>query len=318
MLVTTPPQPPTIPVVTIWVHGTRPDSLAPKSLHSVINPITKVLFLCKMGLHKATNLDRQYYLYTLAKKLCSQEQTLFSWNDMYLFGWSGALRSEARKNAAKKLYQEIMQITLLYTKKHGTAPVFQLIGHSHGCNVILHMVDILEKEKSDIIIKKAILLACPVQYNTQQFATSKVLKRVYAIHSHTDTVQWIDPQGLHYLYDNRKTFHVKDIYKLCTSPFFSKRHFDPHPRIIHANIRWNNKALWQTDYDPIDAVWLQPIKRLLSYLDRIKPSRGLMHMEFTLLPFVTKLSYIINVLDKCFAKSKQSLDKKNLDITIAL
>ena len=318
MILTTPPEPPKAPIVTVWIHGTRPESFTPAALDSFVDPIKKVLFLCKQGMHKATDLDRQYYLYTLAKKLCAHNPDMFSWEDMYLFGWSGKLNETARKIASEKLKPALLDISHEYRKKYSCTPKFQLVGHSHGCNVILKLAELLDEDQTDIIVDKAILLACPVQRHTKKLITNKLFKRVYSIHSHTDTIQLLDPQGLHAIFGGDEPFRVKHLFTKFMFPIFSERHFDPHQKLIHANIRWKNKALWAKDYDPIDAVYLRPVKKILSYLDRIKPNRGLTHVEFTLIPFVTQLSHVIELLDDYFAQGTQPLYKEHIDITIEL
>ncbi len=318
MLITTPPQPP--PIVIVWVHGTKPNAFIPQPLRTLTDPIQNVLFLCKQGMHKASELDRQYYLYTLAKKLSEQDPEMFPWEHFYLFGWSGKLNNAERKITSEELKRALLIISREYQEKFSCTPKFQIVGHSHGCNVILYLADLITDEQIDIIIEKTILLACPVQKYTKDFSQRKIFGRVYAIHSHTDSIQIIDPQGLHGIFSD-KSFSIKNIKQMFSRflfPLFSQRHFKPHPRLIHANIRWKNKALWAKDYDPIDAVYLRKIKMVLHYLDRAKPNRGLTHVEFILIPFATQLPKVIAILDDYFDQGKQPLDQKHIDITIEL
>ena len=290
-------QPPKPIVVTIWVHGTKPGALSPKVFRPLVDSIGRFLFL-KEGLHKASLLDEKYYLQMLARKLCSNNQDLFDFCHMYFFGWSGKLSRAGRKRASEKLFLELVCISQVYQRVFNCKPLFNIVTHSHGGNVALHLAEVAPEGQTDVRIEKLILLGCPIQKHTSQLIHSSLFVRIYNIYSHTDTIQIIDPQGLHGLFAQRSDRSLKTMLKELFKPLLSERHFTPSEKVAQIAVAWKNGIVWMDDYQGVDLMYLRGIKRVLKSIDLLKSNRGLIHIEFNLLPFVSKLAEIILSVDQ--------------------
>ena len=295
-----PKAPQAAPIVTIWVHGSKGHSHLPlpKSTKNLLQ-----FFSDPKDLHKITDFDLQHYPFLRAKALSAIDQQ-FNLDHFYSFGWSGAITPTARKNAALDLFNALKSLHYAYLEKYHIAPQFIIISHSHGGNVVLHLGEIIDPDGFELRIEKAILLACPVQKHTSHLIKSPIFKRIYSLHSHTDMIQIIDPQGLH---DRKK----------LTRPLLSSRHFDMHPKLIQARIQWKNGPQWIAD-DYIINITMKKLIKSLNMLNFIKKKRGLLHIEFVLFPFVRHLPAIINQLDIYFGNNNNCPSHKDDDIIIEL
>lgn len=163
--------------------------------------------------------------YALAKtyqditKLANPEQ---SDNTVYYsFGWNGLLSQTARRQEAIVFYQLLSKEIARYAQE-GITPKIRIICHSHGGNVSLNLASVyaalngeqLQDKKTKIAILKTaqeiakqdvlptlnrelkvdelIMLATPIQEETEGFAASKFFKKVLSVHSCNDIVQVID------------------------------------------------------------------------------------------------------------------------------
>lgn len=307
-----PPPPPSLPViapiVTVWVHGTKPSEVVPPFVKRFMHKHEKIVFDCAPGLHKASDLDLTHYSFALAYILSLTENKQFPWEHFYIFGWSGKLEPQERKKASGELLTVLRLLSQQYEEKFQCKPIFVLLSHSHGGNVILGMANLLDSTTSewDLVIDKAILLACPVQKHTNHCIASSLFKRIYSIHSHTDIIQIIDLQGLH-------------IPKKISYPLLSERHFTPHPKLVQVCIRWKNGAHWHPDDHIINTILLRPVTKAINFIDRIKSKRGLLHIEFKLLPFIRQLPGLLITLDTLFdCNGNCACHKDQDDITIEL
>lgn len=305
MFFSPPQEPPKAPVVTVWVHGTRPDENLPPFLAKLTSSLSNLLCDDTKGLHKTADLDHLHYPFLRAKALSAGDPTRFNPEHFYTFGWSGKLNLKARENASLNLFYALKTLEHEYQEKYGTEPEFVLISHSHGGNVILHLADITDPEGFKPHIAKAILLACPVQKHTAHLIGSPIFERIYSLHSHTDMIQIADPQGLH---------NTKKI----TKPLLSSRHFDPHPKLAQVLIRWKKCPLWTCDDYAINKFAMKGLIRSINTLNFIKKGRGLFHVEFGLLPFVRQLPTIINQLDIVFDNNGNCPSHKDHDLIIEL
>jgi hypothetical protein len=299
-----PPEPPKAPIVTVWVHGTKPD------LSPLFAKMTKnVLLLLSddtKGLCKINQPETYHYPSLRAQALEAADPAHFSTEHFYTFGWSGLLDLQARKIAAQDLFNALKNLVLDYLAQYGYAPEIILISHSHGGNVILHLAEIVDPDGFELKIAKAVLLACPVQNHTNHLISSSIFERIYSLHSHTDMIQIVDPQGLH---------HRKE---KITRPLLSMRHFDAHPKMAQALIRWKEYPLWNAQDLAIDKLALKGLIKAINALNYIKRSRGLFHVEFGLLPFIRQLPIIINQLDTLFDNGGNCSSHKDHDIIIEL
>lgn len=308
--------PPKPPIVTVWIHGTRPQEFLPTKISEFTEKMENNLFSCKLGLHKASDLDLQYYQYSVAKELAVIDPEQFPWEHFYLFGWSGKLDPEARKNSSYELFCALKDLCLCYEKKIGSRPKINIITHSHGGNIALGMAAIKDLDGFILSIDKLILLACPVQQYTQDLIKANTFARIYSIHSHSDMIQVLDPQGLHPFFGIKSFSDLKAAFEKCCRPLLSQRHFPVHPKVIQAQINWKNGIPWIEINNRIDSVYLKPIKNALKKLDRLKKKRGLLHIEFKLLPFIRLLPTVLKQLDVHIQKNTHCISNADPDILI--
>lgn len=304
MFFTPPQEPPKAPIVTVWVHGTRPDENLPPFLAKLTKNVSQLLCDDSKGLQKIIPQTAYHYPFLRAKALATTDPNRFSEKHFYTFGWSGKLNIIARKNAALELFNALKLLVQHYLEIYGYIPEIILISHSHGGNVILHLAEIYD-ETFELHISKAILLACPVQKHTENLISSAIFERIYSLHSHTDIIQIVDPQGLHC---KKKSF----------KPFLSERHFDAHPKLAQALIRWKKYPRWTADDQLINKFSFKGLIAGINTLNYIKKGRGLFHVEFGLLPFISQLPIIINQLDALFDNDSNCPSHKDHDIVIEL
>jgi predicted esterase len=320
MFFTTPPSPPQPPKqVVVWVHGTRPQELVlSQNLKHILTDLRLHLSFCPIGLHTLDELKQDnLHVYTVAQMLNEADPVLFAKDHVYLFGWSGKLNPGERKKAAHELHAALKSLRDKYIKQYGLCPPFMIITHSHGANVALNLAGI---EDNDIVIDKLVLLAGPVQKETEPFVSSPLFKKVYSIHSHRDAFQVIDPQGLHGAKKAIKTAWKEKSWQAIKDAFnkdkrkkklFSERHFPFYNNLIQANVEWKDKAPWtQEDL----AVFRKSAKTIEKFAKLDISHRGLMHVEFLLPTFIKKLPYMINYLSNC-SPIRSDI---NPDITIQL
>lgn len=186
--------------ITILVHGTGAGYKV---------RLGKSVRYCPEGLtHLKPGIDAGSYYFTKQKAL-SQDITRFDEDHFYVFGWSGKLGFNVRKQAGKRLAEQLSQLIYSYKEKYAVYPHIRIITFSHGGNVALQIAefaDLLPKELSTELI----MFGSPIQASTEQFIYSGCFKKVYNIFSNNDVVQRIDPQNLY--------APVKD-----TKSFFSRR-----------------------------------------------------------------------------------------------
>jgi hypothetical protein len=293
------------PIVTIWVHGTKVDECLPLPFAKIAKRIGNMIFQHKLGLHHVNSFNNYHYEAIRANILGTTPPILFPNEHFYSFGWSGKLNPIARKNASQELFDALKSLQKEIEAKTGQQPLFMVITHSHGGNVVLHMAEIIDPDGFEPRIEKLILLACPVQKCTSHLINSPLFKRIYSLHSHTDMIQIADMQGLRKHYSEKK-------------PFFSERHFDVNPKLVQANIRWACYPEWDNEDYIINEVMLKHLTRSIRFMDYIKKNRGLFHVEFQLFPFLRNLSSIIARLDLLFEEGAQCGSHKDHDILIEL
>lgn len=216
------------PWITVWVHGTR---LTPKI-------IFKKFFHVDQGFAKATTLEADYHHRIIAETLSTLAGHQFELDTFYLYGWSGKLCFNARKQAAQDLYTSITNCVNDYKAKHNVTPRVRVITHSHGGNVALNMSHFCPQE-APFAIDELILLACPVQEQTKHCINHSLFKSVYSLYSTRDLLQVLDPQGIYYQeYD-------EDFFDRC---WFSERTFPAHAKLKQAEIRYKGRGLLHVEF----------------------------------------------------------------------
>lgn len=212
------------PTIVVWVHGTR--FLTHRFQRDIFNgnaalkPITECL-LSDMWIPDIT--ERIY-------KSLSDDMI----NNTYIFGWSGKLSAQERKNASKILYHELLNIYHSYYTQYHTRPHIRIISHSHGGNVVLNLASIKDHD-CPFSIDEVIMLACPVQQQTQHLIHDPLFKSIYTISSSFDIVQILAPQII-YTARNWK----------IPSPSF--RLFTPCSKIVQAKLRLNGRPILHGEF----------------------------------------------------------------------
>lgn len=261
-----------IPPINIWIHGTKPQHLFPKPLSKLhIERLHKFMH-CEPGLHLAQTLDPSFHHYHIARSLHEQNPQEFPWDTFYLFGWSGILHPSERFKSAQKLHKALKRLVQEYEGMYHKKPIIRIITHSHGGNVALHLPTVEDAIPHDFTIHELILLACPVQKLTAHSLKNPLFAKAYSLHSHWDFVQIADPQGWSVVKEGLQKFfstgafeHLRStIGRIEQEPFFSERHFNPLSKLMQVRTKISG--------------------------------RNIMHIEFMLTPFVTKLPSILSTL----------------------
>lgn len=305
-MIPTPPQPPTKPpIITVWIHGTKINECLPSPFAKLAKNLAPIVFDHKDGLNHSSTFNPHHYEAIRANALGTTAPTQFHPQHLYSFGWSGKLNIDARKKASQTLFSSLKQLVISTREAYNCDPEIILISHSHGGNVILHLGEIVDPDGFELVITKAILLACPVQKHTAHLICSPVFKRIYSLHSHTDMIQIADLQGLH-------------IRRKITKPFFSQRHFNTHPRLIQVAIRWKNCPLLHPQDRIVNEIIMKNLTKSINIISYIKKNRGLFHIEFQLLPFIRQLPAIICRLDQLFETYSNCPSHKDHDLVMEL
>lgn len=127
-------------------------------------------------------------LFSLMFDLVSQ-QVHFPNNEFYSFGWSGFLSIKARRLAAEKLYNSL---AALYASvlAEGDIPHLRVLAYSHGGSVALHVGEIAKlRGNYHFSVDELILLATPIQANSQNYLSSPLFKNIFLVYSIGDQIQ---------------------------------------------------------------------------------------------------------------------------------
>lgn len=228
------------PPVTIWVHGTR---LLPKG-------VLPTFFYSKPGLHHYQEIDPKYYQHKIAQTLINADPINYPEQEFYLFGWSGKLSFDQRKEAAAMLYHDLKELQTTYKKRYGQEPYIRIISHSHGGNVILLLEEVKDAD-DNLVINEVIFLAVPVQTPTMEYVCAPIFKKIYSLYSLLDVLQIIDPQGLQ---QEKK------------SPLFSKRAFECQEKIEQVAIKMNERSIMHIEF--IKPQFLSVLPSIITEIDQ--------------------------------------------------
>lgn len=328
--------------ITVWVHGSHFSGPLFSRLSKRVALIEKHVFHCPDGLCQLQQLPKNSYLRTIAAILAQADPQHFSTEGFYGFGWNGSLTFKARRIAAKKLFDSLKHVA----EQLPEPPEITIITHSHGGNVALNLAALMPRTsintwgikgdarmfrsnsnitpQNPFTIKRLVLLACPVQGETKYFATHSMFRKIYAIHSHRDTLQIMDPQALHTFGDwcgkwfgkiwrspldeERMVEGALQSKDDITRAFFSERHF-PAKSVIHIHPFWFKTGPWGTEDLAIFPALRKTISRITRMTQRMmRTYKGyeLRHIEFMLPSFLKKLPRIL--VDALKAKEKVGRD----------
>jgi hypothetical protein len=235
---------PTIPSITIWVHGTL----------VFRKPIYHQIFGDTSCLMSITSLPEDHHFRALTSTIAEHDPEHFPIQEFYIFGWSGKLQNQKRKDAANKLFSEISILCERYQKKYGCEPTIRIIAHSHGGNVVLNMAKIKSLSKP-FSVKSLILLACPVQEKTMHLISTPMFQRVYSLYSSLDIIQIIAPQFKRTCTTNCITAKHKHRYRI---PPFSSRIFPTYSHLTQAKIKINDFPISHTRFSTKEFAALLP------------------------------------------------------------
>lgn len=123
---------------------------------------------------------------TISKKVGFPE------SDIYSFGWTGLLSINARRAAAKKLYNELESLAQAI-RKQGDIPRIRLVAYSHSGNMSLHLTEeYYARGYRSFSVDEFIMVATPIQANTERYLASPLFKKVFLFYSLGDNVQSSD------------------------------------------------------------------------------------------------------------------------------
>ncbi|MES1182080.1 MAG: hypothetical protein ABUL44_04725, partial [Flavobacterium sp.] len=105
----------------------------------------------------------------------------------FFFGYNGLLDETERVEAGKALYKELVNIRKQYDSE---APIFNIVGHSHGGTVGLYTdYGVREKNDPEISINDLIMLGTPLQKGQEHLIASPFFNRIFNIYSLGDAMQ---------------------------------------------------------------------------------------------------------------------------------
>lgn len=226
--------------LSIFIHGTH--------MTKYINQFMRL----PNNLTKLTDLNETVFYKTLMRCLVKSNPEEFPLESFYIYGWSGELNPNSRKEAAWKLYN------ILKNKVKNNKNIkykITIIGHSHGGNIALNMANFFNEKCSPFKINKLILLGVPVQEENKHFSKSNFFNNVYNIYSSMDIMQRLDIQKFHPGSKGKKL------------PVFSCQKFEPNPNIKQAKIKINNRSLFHIEF--ILENFLNNLSCLIKQMDKL-------------------------------------------------
>jgi pimeloyl-ACP methyl ester carboxylesterase len=241
------------PNITVWIHGTK----------FVRNDMFKITFNGVPDIKHIRDCPAAHRLQYHMRLLDRDAPSLFAYDSLYLFGWSGRLSTRERYWAALILYQKLCVLSDEYKKEHGVEPCIRLITHSHGGNVALNLARIHKQRKGELNIDMLVLLACPVQRETQDLAFDPLFKRIYALYSSLDMVQILAPEFIY----NMRNDDGSIIGKCLRLLPFSDRRFTRTAPVRQAWVKFNGTALMHSKFT--STYFLRTLPTLLQELDGI-------------------------------------------------
>jgi hypothetical protein len=276
--------------ITVWVHGTRAREFLPVNMHATWRQFEYLKCYCPQGLHTATQLEDALYIKTILCTLTKADPIMFPAEHTYAFGWSGGLHPEKRMRASQELEVALRQLKSYYENLYGYCPLLRFITHSHGGNVVLNLATTIPG--NTLHIDELLLLACPVQEKTAHLVESSLFGHIISLYSMRDTVQIVDPQGTHGIFEGIKNGISHRSYALFkqsldtrTKKFFSGRLFPASNKIKQIKVEWDrHHTLSMQDLAFLGDRRAQQVHAVLQRVDRSQ--RGLAHSEFILPSFV--------------------------------
>lgn len=176
-------------VISVYVHGTLFNW---RNLLSYIPGAAELTYVPD-GLTNVKDLGDQTVGNKLATYFSKKDPKRFVYDNFYTFGWNGKLSFEQRKKSAETLAKELQELVQNYYERYGIKPVIRIVTFSHGGNVALNLAHFLPSDMEVDLI----LIACPVQPETEDLILADCFTKVYVISSLNDVLQVADPQNVY-------------------------------------------------------------------------------------------------------------------------
>lgn len=202
--------------ITIFVHGSVGNSLHLKYFFTLFqesiegteyyketelcrskpgwskNHAAQGLGLQEINSHKTITTTAQLFakLYDQMQKEANPNQTTIKY---YTFGWSGLVNHKERCKDAQSFYNDLKKIIAPLKEQNPNLKI-RIIAYSHGANMVFNMCKVhnLDKDPLPFNIDELILIAAPVQRETDCDTLDPFFENTYSIYSRADCVQKMD------------------------------------------------------------------------------------------------------------------------------
>ena len=195
-------------VISVYIHGTLFNW---RNMLATIPGAADLVYVPD-GLSLVKDLPENTVGNKLAVEFSKRDPRRFVYDNFYTFGWNGKLSFEHRKKSAEFLAKELTLLVNKYKHDYGIKPIVRLVTFSHGGNVALNLAHYLPQG----ISVELILIACPIQPETEDLILADCFSKVYMIFSLNDVIQVSDPQNIYQNIKNKKDYQQ----------WLSKRYFN--------------------------------------------------------------------------------------------
>lgn len=266
-------------VISIYIHGTLFNW---RNMLATIPGAAELVYVPD-GLSLVKDLPENTVGNKLATEFSQRDPRRFVYDNFYTFGWNGKLSFEHRKKSAEFLAKELLQIVDQYEQNYGIKPVIRLVAFSHGGNVALNLAHYLPKD----ILVELILIASPIQPETEDLILADCFSKVYMIFSLNDVIQVSDPLNIYQNIKNKKDYQE----------WLSKRHFHHNiDKLKQACVSVNGTYLGHLEMFQLFNKHIPKVLKRLDILGHIKGETiGYVDIEDKGFPFLHGLN-IVDVL----------------------
>lgn len=280
-------------VISVYVHGTL---FSWRNLLASIPGAAELTYVPD-GLTSVSDLDQNAVAHCLAIDFCKRDSRRFIYDNFYAFGWSGKLSFEERAKSAQFLTQELLKLVDEHEQNYGIKPILRIVTFSHGGNVALNMAQFLPKD----LQVELVLIACPVQPETEDCVLADCFTKVYVISSLNDIAQVADPLNIF------RNFTRGDAKKQV----LSKRFFDHNiDKLKQACVSVNGTYLGHLE---LFQLFNKHIPAVLNRLDALPEIKGTTKLYFDVedkyFPFLNGINVIDVLKGKIKEPGQESVDE---------
>lgn len=247
--------------ITIFIHGTNiPGVDFKRQLFGDYIP---------KGLVKAHDMHENIHPHAIIRSLTTGKNPFTAEDVLYFFGWDGIFPIQ-REHAAQQLHNEL--IAIVHEKEYTSDNPLHItfITHSHGGNIVLYLINIIEEQKSPIVINTLILMGCPIFNITASYIEKNTVQKIFNLYSDNDRIQILDPQALYpESYLNGKK----------PDSLFAKRTFDTTKKTVwQAKITIDQYAL--NHFDWINPKFICSLGQIIKEIETCDP--GFLSIDATI------------------------------------